>query len=152
MPVSGLRLARPGAYGVLSRSSKLDPGPASLRPTIWLVARMTGECGGGVTALTPVRRPTALSRSSGWWCSVSSRMLAPPWFGSSRPMLSAVVCSGTGRGQGTALEDFGEELGGGGEMFLVPGPYAPPQVGKADLQLVAVVAYGCVDEGALVGS
>ena len=77
---------------------------------------------------------------------------APPWFGSSRPMLSAVVCSGAGRGQGTALEDFGEKLGGGGEMFLVPGPYAPPQVGKADLQLVAVVAYGGVDEGALVGS
>jgi hypothetical protein len=68
------------------------------------------------------------------------------------PMLSAVVCSGAGRGQGTAFEDFGEELGGGGEMFLVPGPYAPPQVGNADLKLVAVVAYGGVDEGALVGS
>jgi hypothetical protein len=66
--------------------------------------------------------------------------------------LSAVVCSDAGRGQGTAFEDFGEELGGGGEMFLVPGPYAPPQVGEADLQLVAVVAYGGVDVGALVGS
>jgi hypothetical protein len=80
------------------------------------------------------------------------RMLAPPWFGSSRPMLSAGVCSGAGRGQGAAFEDFGEELGGGGEMFLVPGPYAPPQVGNADLKLVAVVTYGGVDEGALVDS
>lgn len=67
-------------------------------------------------------------------------------------MLSAVVCSGAGRGQGTAFEDFGEEPGGGGEMLLVPGPYVPPQVGEADLQLVAVVAYGSVDESALVGS
>src|SRR3954447_4418613 len=66
-------------------------------------------------------------------------------------MSSAVVCSGAGRGQGTAFEDFGEEFGGGGEMFLVPGPDALPQVGEADLQLVAVVAYGGVDEGARVG-
>ena len=64
-------------------------------------------------------------------------------------MLLAVVCSGAGRGQRAAFEDVGEELGGGGEMFLVPGPYAPPQVGEADLQLVAVVAYGGVNEGAL---
>ena len=67
-------------------------------------------------------------------------------------MLSAVVYLDAGRGQGTAFEDFGEELSGGGEMFLVPGPYAPPQVGEADLQLVAVVAYGGVDVGAPVGS
>jgi hypothetical protein len=153
MPVSGLRLARPGR---LRRAIAIEQArPWTRFAEAYNLAGCEddrGVCGGGVTALTPVRRPTALSRSSGWWCSVSSRMLAPPWFGSSRPMLSAVVCSGTGRGQGTALEDFGEELGGGGEMFLVPGPYAPPQVGKADLQLVAVVAYGCVDEGALVGS
>lgn len=68
------------------------------------------------------------------------------------PMLSAFVCLDAGRGQGTAFEDFGEELRSGGEMFLVPGPYAPPQVGEADLQLVAVVAYGRVKVGALVGS
>ena len=44
---------------VLGGLSALDP------QWISLVARMTGECGGRVTALRPVRRPTARSRSEG---------------------------------------------------------------------------------------
>jgi hypothetical protein len=136
----------------LARSSKLDPGPASLRPTIWLVAEDDGR------VWWPRDRTDARQGAHGSQPVLGLRVqrvvanVGPTWFGSSRPMLAAVVCSGAGRGQGTALEDFGEELGGGGEMFLVPGPYAPPQVGEGDLQLVAVVAYGDVDEGALVGS
>ena len=63
-----------------------------------------------------------------------------------------VACSGDGRGPRTAFEHFGEELGGGGDMFLVPGPNRPPQVGDTDQELVAVVAYGGVDEGAAVAS
>ena len=37
-------------------------------------------------------------------------------------------------------------------MFGVPGPHALPQVGEADLQLVAVVADGGIGQSAVIGS
>jgi imidazolonepropionase-like amidohydrolase len=47
-----------------------------------------------------------------------------------------------------AVEDLGETAGGGGEIGLVPGPQVPAQMGEADVQLVAVMAGGGVEEGA----
>jgi hypothetical protein len=52
-----------------------------------------------------------------------------------------------GQGQRAAFEDLGEAPGRGGEIGLVPGPHVPAQVGEADVQLVAVVAGGGVEEG-----
>lgn len=101
----------------------------------------------------PSGRTTTRSGSLPVSIPVINRVPGAGLAGKFRPASRAPECSLRGRaeGPGTALEGFGEEIGGGSEMFLFPGTDTGHQMGEADLQLVAVVAYGGVDQRGPVG-
>lgn len=142
----GTRLRR--ASPLMSRQVRPWPAEAFTGPANERVDGRPARSSSAVPGRFALSGAATQSRRPPFQC--SSRMLAR--FGSSPPALAAVAYSRAGRRPGTGFEDLGEELGSGGDVFLVPGSYAPPQMDDADMNFVAVVTHRGVNEGARVGS